>query len=149
MAAAALSLNQQLHSANDELAGTVRITASQPVACHVLPPVLAAMRQALPTLQVVLVVSNAVSNLLEREADIAVRMVRPDQSSLVAKQIASVGASACASRRYLAQHGSRWRSPICCNTAWLGTTRTMKSSKALPPWDAPLRQRISRCAPTI
>lgn len=105
MAAAALSLNQQLHSANDELAGTVRITASQPVACHVLPPVLAAMRQALPTLQVVLVVSNAVSNLLEREADIAVRMVRPDQSSLVAKQIASVGVSACASRRYLAQHG--------------------------------------------
>jgi DNA-binding transcriptional LysR family regulator len=105
MAAAALALNQQLHSANDEVAGTVRITASQPVACYLLPDVLAAMRQALPSVQVALVVSNNVSNLLEREADIAIRMVRPDQSSLVAKLIAHVGVSACASRTYLSLHG--------------------------------------------
>ncbi len=105
MAAAALALNQQLHSANDDVAGTVRIAASQPVACYLLPPVLLAMRQALPTVQVALVVSNAVSNLLAREADIALRMVRPDQSSLVAKLIANVSVSACASRTYLSQHG--------------------------------------------
>jgi DNA-binding transcriptional LysR family regulator len=90
---------------NDEVAGTVRITASQPVACYLLPEVLAAMRQALPNVQVALVVSNTVSNLLEREADIAIRMVRPDQSSLVAKLIANVGVSACASQSYLALKG--------------------------------------------
>ena len=106
MAAAALVLNQQLHSANADVAGTVRITASQPVACYLLPPVLAAMREALPAVQVALVVSNSVSNLLEREADIALRMVRPDQSSLVAKLIAHVGVSACASRSYLKQRGA-------------------------------------------
>ena len=106
MAAAALALNQQLHSANADVAGTVRITASQPVACYLLPPVLAAMREALPAVQVALVVSNSVSNLLEREADIALRMVRPDQSSLVAKLIAHVGVSACASRSYIRQRGA-------------------------------------------
>jgi DNA-binding transcriptional LysR family regulator len=63
------------------------------------------MRQALPRVQVALVVSNTVSNLLEREADIALRMVRPDQSSLVAKLIAHVSVSACASHTYLSQHG--------------------------------------------
>ena len=105
MASGALALNQQLYSANADVAGTVRITASQPVACHLLPPVLVAMRAALPAVQVALVVSNSVSNLLEREADIALRMVRPDQSSLVAKLIANVGVSACASRAYLAEHG--------------------------------------------
>ena len=72
------------------VAGTVRITASQPVACYLLPPLLAQMRLALPQVQVALVASNAVSNLLRREADIAVRMVQPDQATLVAKRVGKV-----------------------------------------------------------
>jgi len=52
------------------------------------------------------VVDNAVSNLLQREADIALRMVRPDQASLVAQRIADIGLSACASRSYLARRGT-------------------------------------------
>lgn len=88
------------------VSGTVRISASQPVACHVLPPVLAQMRQVLPEVQVELVASNAVSNLLRREADIALRMVRPDQTTLVAKRIGSVGVTACAHRDYLRRRGT-------------------------------------------
>jgi DNA-binding transcriptional LysR family regulator len=88
------------------VSGTVRISASQPVACHVLPPVLAQMRLVLPEVQVELVSSNAVSNLLRREADIALRMVRPDQSTLVAKRIATVGVTACAHRDYLRRRGT-------------------------------------------
>lgn len=106
MADAAAGMQRHLSGASTELAGTVRITASQPVACYVLPSVLAAMRTALPAVQATLVVSNAVSNLLEREADIALRMVRPDQASLVAKRIAQVGMMACASTSYLATHGT-------------------------------------------
>lgn len=67
--------------------GRVRLSASQPVACFLLPPILARMRQALPDVVVELVVSNSVSNLLLREADLALRMVRPEQGSLVAKHI--------------------------------------------------------------
>jgi DNA-binding transcriptional LysR family regulator len=88
------------------VSGTVRISASQPVACHVLPPVLAQMRQVLPEVQVELVASNALSNLLRREADIALRMVRPDQNSLVAKRIGTVGVTACAHRDYLRRRGT-------------------------------------------
>ena len=86
--------------------GTVRITASQPVACYVLPPVLAQMRLALPGVQVELVSSNQVSNLLRREADIALRMVEPDQSSLVVKRIAKITLGAYASRDYLRRRGA-------------------------------------------
>ena len=47
--------------------------------------------------------SNAVSNLLLREADIALRMVQPDQGSLIAQRIGQVRLQACASEAYLAQ----------------------------------------------
>ncbi|WP_295552231.1 LysR family transcriptional regulator [Limnohabitans sp. Rim8] len=86
--------------------GRVRLSASQPVACFLLPPILARMRQALPDVVVELVVSNSVSNLLLREADLALRMVRPEQGSLVAKHIGQMALRACASQSYLQRKGT-------------------------------------------
>lgn len=87
-------------------AGTVRITASEPVSCLVLPPVLAALRQSLPQVQVEVLASDAVSNLLRREADIAVRMVRPEQASLVARRLALVPMGIYAHPSYLQRRGT-------------------------------------------
>jgi DNA-binding transcriptional LysR family regulator len=87
------------------LQGLVRITASQPVACFILPTILASMRLARPEVTVALVVSNDVSNLLRREADIALRMVRPDQNSLIAKRIGQINVQACAHIDYLRRKG--------------------------------------------
>lgn len=105
MEAGALELARSLSSAERSVQGTVRITASQPVACVLLPPVLMRMREQLPQVQVELVSSNEVSNLLRREADIALRMVRPEQASLVAKRIGEVSLSACAHQNYLRRRG--------------------------------------------
>lgn len=105
MEAASLQLGRSVAGAQTLERGTVRITASQPVACYVLPALLAQMRIALPDIQVELESSNAVSNLLRREADIALRMVRPDQSTLVAKKIGNVAVGAFASREYLNRFG--------------------------------------------
>ncbi|MEO7886593.1 MAG: LysR family transcriptional regulator [Polaromonas sp.] len=90
----------------EAIAGTVRISASTPVACYLLPPILAQMRQALPDVQVELVSSNQVSNLLRREADIALRMVQPDQASLVVKRIAKIPLGPYAHRDYLRRRGT-------------------------------------------
>lgn len=113
LAAAARSMENGAHAlaralaaAADKEGGTVRISASQPVACWLLPPILAQMRLALPRVSVELVASNAVSNLLRREADIALRMVQPDQSSLIARRIGQVGLGAYAHRDYLRRRGS-------------------------------------------
>ncbi|MBK6293353.1 MAG: LysR family transcriptional regulator [Rhodoferax sp.] len=106
MEAGALQLAQTLSGAQSQASGTVRITASVPVAVQLMPPLLAAMRQTLPDIQIELVSSNQVSNLLRREADIAVRMVRPDQASLIAKRIGNVALGAYAHRSYLARRGS-------------------------------------------
>jgi DNA-binding transcriptional LysR family regulator len=106
MEAGAHQLARSASGADQEARGTVRLSASQPVACFLLPPVLAQMRLALPEVQVELVASNAVSNLLRREADIALRMVAPDQASLVTKRIAKVTLGAYAHRDYLRRRGT-------------------------------------------
>ena len=105
MEAGAFELQRSVSGAQVSAGGTVRITASQPTACILLPPVLARMRLALPEVQVELVASNEVSNLLRREADIALRMVQPDQGSLVAKKIGRVMLGAYAHRSYLKKKG--------------------------------------------
>jgi DNA-binding transcriptional LysR family regulator len=98
-------LARTLSGAQTQTIGTVRITASTPVAVKLLPGVLVRMRQELPDVQVELVSSNQVSNLLRREADIAVRMVRPEQGSLIARKIGEVHIGAYAHRNYLARRG--------------------------------------------
>lgn len=103
MADGADQLARTLIGAQTLTTGTVRITASTPVATQLLPTILAQMRQALPGIHIELVASNTVSNLLRREADIAVRMVRPEQGELVAKKIGDVVLGAYAHRSYLAR----------------------------------------------
>ena len=106
MSGAADQLARQASGAQADTRGTVRITASQPVTCVLLPPLLLQLRQAHPDVQLELVASNAVSNLLQREADIALRMVRPDQSSLVAKRVGQVAIGTYAHRDYLRRRGT-------------------------------------------
>ena len=105
METGAHTLMRGAHQAQTTLLGTVRISASQPVGCCLLPKLLAQLRAEQPGIQVELVVSNTASDLLRREADIAIRMVRPTQSSLVARRIGQVGVVACAHRNYLARRG--------------------------------------------
>ena len=85
--------------------GTVRITASQSTACYLLPPILAQFRQQEPGIAIELVASNQINNLLRREADIAVRMVRPEQDSLITRKIGDAVIGAYAHLNYLQRRG--------------------------------------------
>lgn len=87
------------------LAGTVRVTASEMVSAYLLPGMLRSLRDALPEIQIELVASNAVENLLEREADIALRMVRPRQGALIARRLPDQPLALYAHRDYLQAHG--------------------------------------------
>jgi len=106
MHAGAGTLLQALAQRAQATTGTVRITTSQVAASYLLPAVLAALQQAEPGIAIELVASNELSNLLRREADIAVRMVRPAQDSLVARKLADIPIVACAHRRYLRRAGT-------------------------------------------
>lgn len=101
MAAAAGSMIRAASGGTSDAAGVVRITASEIIGAEVLPPLLAEFRRANPGVTIELVLSNRVEDLLRGEADIAVRMVRPTQQALVARQIGEVRLGLYAHRAYL------------------------------------------------
>jgi DNA-binding transcriptional LysR family regulator len=105
MADNAEAIGRTLTGQSTQLSGSVRITASQIVATYLLPPLLAAFREREPGIEIDIVASNAVSNLLRREADIAVRMVRPTQVSLVARRAGEARIGAYARKDYLRRRG--------------------------------------------
>jgi DNA-binding transcriptional LysR family regulator len=86
--------------------GTVRITASDIVATFILPAILADLLADLPGIAVELAPSNEQANLLQRDADIAVRMVRPMQNDLIARKVNEMHMGAYAHRDYLARAGT-------------------------------------------
>jgi len=83
----------------------VRITASEVVGMEVLPPMLAQLRETHPGLVFELALTNRSEDLLRREADIAVRMVRPTQEALVAKRVGNITLGMHAHKRVLEAWG--------------------------------------------
>ncbi|MEO5796649.1 MAG: LysR family transcriptional regulator [Rhodoferax sp.] len=106
MDSTAAALERTAASQGAGVRGTVRISASEMVGVEVLPPVIARLREAHPGLKIELVLTNRVQDLLHREADIAVRMVRPQQALLVARRIGSIELGLYAHRQYLERHGT-------------------------------------------
>ena len=89
-----------------EVAGTVRLAASELTAAHVLPPILTEIRRRHPEIEFEVLASNDIANLLEREADIAIRMVAPTQGELVARKVGQLEMGIYAHRSYLDMHGT-------------------------------------------
>jgi DNA-binding transcriptional LysR family regulator len=131
-------LARSVSGAQAGVSGTVRITASQPVACFVLPGVLAQMRVALPEVQVELVASNEVSNLLRREADIALRMVQPEQSTLVVKRIARITLGTYAHRDYLRRRGVPRQVADLASHELVGTDKDEAILRGFAAWGFPV-----------
>jgi DNA-binding transcriptional LysR family regulator len=90
----------------ERLEGTVRITASMAVSLYHLPDIIAKIRMAEPNIAIELVSSDDTTNLLYREADIAVRMYRPTQLDLVTQHLGAVELSVFAAKSYLERRGT-------------------------------------------
>ncbi|RZA29079.1 MAG: LysR family transcriptional regulator, partial [Lysobacteraceae bacterium] len=90
----------------ESLAGSVRLTSSTSMCHYVLPGLLAPLRLDFPDVDLELVPSDAVENLLLREADIAVRMFRPTQLDLITRKLGAVPIVATAHQSYLARRGT-------------------------------------------
>ena len=90
---------------DDSVSGTVSISASPNVANFNLPKILSKMNKELPKISVNLVATSDTTNLLLREADIAIRMFRPTQATLIAKKVGDISLGAYASNDYLTNRG--------------------------------------------
>ena len=106
MSTAVAALERAAASQGAGVRGVVRITASHVIGVEVLPPILARLRERHPDLQIELVLSNRMQDLLQREADIAVRMARPAQQLLIARRVGQVDVGLHATAQYLERHGT-------------------------------------------
>jgi DNA-binding transcriptional LysR family regulator len=104
MEAAAEALIRSASAETGDIAGTVRITASEIMGVEVLPALLSAIKTSQPRLDFEVAVTNKVQDLLRRDADIAIRMTRPIQSDLVARKVGETRLGTYAHRDWLAAH---------------------------------------------
>ncbi|MTH99894.1 LysR family transcriptional regulator [Roseibium sp. RKSG952] len=85
--------------------GTVCISASDLMSTYVLPGFVDELRETAPGIQIDILASNSLSDLLQREADIALRHVRPVEPDLIGKLLRNMTARFYASRTYLDRRG--------------------------------------------
>ena len=90
----------------EAIEGSIAITASEIYAAHLLPPLVARLRREAPGIEVEIVASNDRVDLRRREADIALRNIRPDQPDLVARKLGVDRATLYATPGYLADIGA-------------------------------------------
>ena len=102
---AAAAITRRITGMDTMPAGTVRVSTSEGLGVHWLPPHLAQFRQHHPAIEVELVVDNAAVDLARRDADIALRLVRPQQPDLVGRKVARLGLGLYGAAGYLARRG--------------------------------------------
>jgi len=85
--------------------GVVRITASDATCSYILPDVIPLIQAAAPNIEVEIISSNDIRDLLRREADISLRHARPTQPDLVAKVIFETTAHVYGTQSYFEKHG--------------------------------------------
>jgi DNA-binding transcriptional LysR family regulator len=106
LAVTSAALRRTAEGRGGVVSGTVRISASEVVAFAHLPSILTRLRQAHPNLTLEVSPSNALDDLLQRRADVAVRMVRPEQQALLSRHIGAIEVGMHAHRDYLDRRGT-------------------------------------------
>ncbi len=90
---------------SQEVTGEVTVTATDLLSASILPGLLAPLRETAPGIRVRIRASSDVKNLTQREADIAIRHVRPEQPDLIARHVGDFRANLYAATSYLDRSG--------------------------------------------
>jgi DNA-binding transcriptional LysR family regulator len=138
MHSTAASLERAAASQGDGVRGTVRISCSDVIGVEVLPPIVTALRDQHPELKVELALTNRLQDLVRREADIAVRMVRPRHEVLIARRVGEIKVGLYAHQHYLTRHGTPGSGADLAQHALIGFDETTEfirnASKAVSGW---------------
>ena len=146
ISAAAGALLRAASAKETAIGGAVRISASEVIGAEVLPALLQDFRERHPGVVVELSLSNQTADLLRRDADIAVRMVRPSQKALVAKRIGKTALGLHAAQAYVERHGVPRRMEELADHPLIGFDRAPSVSRPLDISPLLLRERFAfRC----
>lgn len=105
MMANAAAIERHLAGIDDEMSGGVRVAATEGLASNWLVPRLVELRRRHPDIVVQIITGDQVLDLGARQADIAIRFVRPTSAQLVAARVGSFGVTLFAAPDYIGRHG--------------------------------------------
>ncbi len=124
MGAAADALGLAATGRSQAVGGVVSVSATDVVAAQLLPPLVRRLREQEPGIAIEVIASNALSDLLRREADIAIRHVKPEQPELIARLIREASASFYASEDWVRIHGHPRSAEDAARLAFVGSDRS-------------------------
>lgn len=90
---------------SSEVAGDVRLSASDGICTHLLPGLIGGLRQLAPEVRLEIIAENRISDLMRREADIAIRHVEPSEPELIGRRLKDGSARLYAAKSWLERHG--------------------------------------------
>lgn len=99
-------LVRQAQGTDGRLEGEVKVATTDSLAMEFVIPAIADLHARHPDVRVRLSVATQMANLARREADIAIRNMKPDNPDLIARQLALWPVGLYASTGYLERHGA-------------------------------------------
>jgi DNA-binding transcriptional LysR family regulator len=145
MGAAADALRLAATGRSEALGGVVSVSASDAVAAYLLPPLVQQLREQEPGIAIEVISSNALSDLLRREADIAVRHVKPEQPDLIARLIRETEANFYASEDWVKAHGHPRTAVEAAHLPFVGADRSGQFLAYLRQHGLPLSEANFSC----
>ncbi|RQO80254.1 LysR family transcriptional regulator [Acidovorax sp. FJL06] len=124
MGAAADALGLAATGRSEAVGGVVSVSASDAVAAYLLPAIVQRLHVQEPGIAVEVISSNALSDLLRREADIAVRHVQPEQPDLIARLVREATAHFYASEGWVQAHGHPRSAQDAIRAVFVGSDRS-------------------------
>ena len=100
-----LAIERAVTGRDVRLEGVVRLTTTESLAVQVVMPILTDFLARYPGIAVELVADTRVLSLSRREADVALRLGRPEGHEIVARKVGEVGFGLYASADYIARAG--------------------------------------------
>ncbi|MEM9780539.1 MAG: LysR family transcriptional regulator, partial [Pseudomonadota bacterium] len=127
----AQALDTRCGGQDDLLEGKITLTAPEGLGQSVLPRLIASFAQAHPQIDITLSLDATKINLLNREADLAIRMGDPGQSTLIGTRVGEVPFGLYAAHGYIANHGApRYKRGLEKHSYICGAQRLSSSPQA-------------------
>lgn len=138
MGAAAGQVSLAASGQSRSVEGLVVITASDLLSAYQLPPILDELRDRAPGIDIEVVASNEIRDLKRREADIAIRHVRPEQPDLIARQVPGTSGHFYAAPAYIDRHGRPETVDDLAESVFVATGDVTSYLKAIQPVGLPV-----------
>jgi DNA-binding transcriptional LysR family regulator len=145
MGTAADALGLAATGRSQAVGGVVSVSATDIMAARVLAPLVKRLREKAPGIAIEVITTDTFSDLQRREADIAIRHVKPEQPDLIARLVREVEAHFYASESWVKAHGHPRAAEDAANLPFVGSDRSGQYLGMLQRQGIPLTEANFSC----